>query len=662
MKKLLTLLLCAFSLTASAQYTTTYNSTSYTSPKPYNLDIYYFKAADVPLDPTYRKRVSAMFLWLQNFYKQQMVANGYGTKTFGLWTAQGQPDSVRIVLVNGAHNLDYYRSTTPGGNDSLISEMDAFRAANPALVTSEHRIILTATPSFAAMTDLPYYGIGRSCYATDYPQLDTQYIGQTDTNGTRFVTYFGGIAHELGHGLNLPHSHQTATENAAPAQGESLMAAGNYTLTAQPTFINRAGSAILANCQLFSPVVNTGFYNGHLAGLTALHSVVRGDTLIVSGRFQSNRTVTDINFYQDPGATPTAGYSRVAFSTPPVGVAGDSFWVAMPATEVLQGASTYPPTGPYNLEIELVLANGETSEEIFPFSYANSIPVGPAGFDDNVCDPTSAGWTLTDIGATPPFPGQACWTAATQSLRLKSWGTGLADNADAATFFYVPLLGDDTLVARVTATPSDWNSLAGLMLRTDLTPGSPFTTISSLDTRGVFDYWRTGAGGNTSYNLVTTFALPMWLRLARTGNMVNTWYSADGLSWTAYAIHAQPMGATAYVGLVASGPGAQGVFDNIRLGGRALGINDLEIPAQLSVSPNPAADVLSVLFEGKTTGKAEISLTDVQGKTVRRETLAQQPGSNEVKLDVRHLAAGLYLLRVQGGREAAQVVKVIVAR
>jgi regulation of enolase protein 1 (concanavalin A-like superfamily) len=667
MKKVIALLVlsCCFVLVSSA-FTTIYNGTTYSSTQPYNLDIYYFKAADVPLDAAYRQRISGMMLWLQDYYKQWMITNGYGARTFGLWTEQAQPDTVRIIMINGAHNLSFYQNSisNPGGNDSLINEVADFRAANAALVTSAHSLVLTAAPDLASMHDLPYYGIGRDCYATDYPQLDLQYLGQGGSFGTNFVTYFGGMAHELGHGLNLPHSHQTATENASPAHGESLMAAGNYSLTASPTFINRAGSAILSNCQLFSAVTNTNLYNGHITGITALHASVVGSDLIVSGRFQSNRPVTDINFYQDPGASPTAGYVRVAFSTPPLGALQDSFWVSMPASEVLQDAGTYPPTGPYNLEIELVLANGETSEEIFPFQYSNSLPVAPPGFNDNLCDPVPGNWQLADIGAMPVFPGQACWNAANESLTLKSWGGGLGGSADAATFLYVPVSSDDTIVARVTSVSATWNYLAGLMVRSDLNAASNFVVISALDTRGVFSTWRTNTGDPSSYNVVTTQALPMWLRLARTGNTINTWYSADGSSWTLYDTHTQNFGSTAYMGLVSSGTGAKGVFDSVRvsngllsIGGPARGVS-----AGLATYPNPATDVLNVGFDAVKSGIADMTLTDGTGRIVLHEVHNCGAGPNSISVDTRDVATGLYLLHVQCGDELMQIAKVVIGK
>lgn len=654
------LLLSALPATTNA-YTTTYNGTTYYSTQPYNLDIFYFAATDVTLDPNYNSRVSALMLWLQDYYKTWMINNGRGQRTFGLWTDQAQPTFVRIILVNGAHNLDFYRSSTPGGNDSLRNEVADFRAANPTLVTSEHFLVLTATSGVPNMTGLPYYGIGRTCYATDYPELDLQYIGQGGTVGNDFVTYFGGLAHELGHGLNLPHSHQTASENSNPQYGESLMAAGNYTLTASPTFINFAGTAILNNCQLFATGTDTIFYNGHVAGITSLNSTVIGNLLIVSGRIQSNKPVTDINFYQDPGASPTQGYVRVAFNTQPVNVAQDSFYVVMDANEVLQNSSVYPPTGPYNLEIEIVLSNGETSQEIFPFSYNNSIPVPPADFNLYSCDANPLNWQLTDIGATPIFPGRDCWNAASSSLALSSWGNGFANGVDEVTFYNLPITGDDTITARVTQSPGDYNNLTGLMIRSDLTAHANYVCISSLDNRGVFDIWRDAPGGNLNYNTVTTFPLPMWLRLVRSGNTIYSWYSDDNVNWNLYSTKTQTLNTVAYFGLVTSGNGARGVLDNITISNYFLtNIQNNELTNALIVYPNPAENILNLQFASSHSGKVNLSLKDISGKILISQNNECAAGENNFQMNTSAIAAGIYLLEVISENGLVRVEKVVI--
>lgn len=354
---------CLFFSKINAQtYTSTYNGINYSSTQPYNLNVVYFVANDVPLDPTYKARLSAIMLWAQNFYKQNMINNGYGAKTFGLFTETANPNNVKIIVIHGNQPLSSYPYSD---YSQMNNEINAYFANNPSQKSSKHTLVIAAVPD-QATANVPFYGIGKTCFALDYPQFNIQYLG---TNTYEFTKWFGGMMHELGHGLNLPHSKQTNSENANPNQGMNLMSAGNYTLGASPTFINRAGSAILNNCQVFASAPGITYYNGHNTGLTALHTTYSNGILTVSGSFQSNRPVTDVNIYQDPHSAPhTVGgeaYDRKAWSVSPI---GNTFSVSMPVSEL------EITNGQYNLQIELVLKNGETTFNYYPFTYTNGVP------------------------------------------------------------------------------------------------------------------------------------------------------------------------------------------------------------------------------------------------------------------------------------------------
>lgn len=358
--------LCFLSNPTKAQtYTNTYNGINYSSSRPYNLNVIYFVPNDITLDTTYKARLSALMLWGQNFYKQNMIDNGYGSKTFGLFTETANPNNVKIILIQGAHPSSSY----PYSNYSqLLTEVNAYFTNNPSQKTSEHTLIITATADLAT-ADVPFYGIGKTCFALDYPQFDIQYLG---TNTNSFTLWFGGMMHELGHGLNLPHSLQTNTENNAPNKGMNLMSLGNYTLGMSPTFINRAGTATLNNSQVFANTPGVR-YNGHTATFNSIHTSFSNGNLTVSGTFESNRTVKDINIYQDPYETPSAGYYKTAWSVAPI---GNTYSISMPVSELSTATN-----GSYNLQIELVLDNGEKEFAYFPFSYASGIPDINVNFD-----------------------------------------------------------------------------------------------------------------------------------------------------------------------------------------------------------------------------------------------------------------------------------------
>lgn len=346
-------------------YTTVYNGVNYSSARPYNLNVIYFVPNNVPLDPTYKTRLSGILLWGQNYFQQNMIQNGYGSKTFGLYKETANPNNVKIILIRGQNPDSGYSYRNRGTMDQ---EINTYFANNPSQKTSDHSLIITAVPD-ESHANAPFYGAGKTAFVIDYPQYDIQYLG-TNTHG--FTVWFGGLMHELGHALNLPHCAETKTEHNDPSKGTTLMSFGNYTLGASPTFINRAGAAILNNCQIFADAPGATYYNGNTSAISSLHASYNNGELIVSGTFQSNKPVTDVNFYQNPEQVAFPGNNSITWSVPPT---ANSFNVHMPVSEL-----TYT-TRNYFLVIQLVLKNGETTYEYYPFSYTNGIPTIDFNFD-----------------------------------------------------------------------------------------------------------------------------------------------------------------------------------------------------------------------------------------------------------------------------------------
>ncbi|MES1249765.1 MAG: LamG-like jellyroll fold domain-containing protein, partial [Chitinophaga rupis] len=181
------------------------------------------------------------------------------------------------------------------------------------------------------------------------------------------------------------------------------------------------------------------------------------------------------------------------------------------------------------------------------------------------CQGAPAGWTFTDIGPATT-PGILCYTAPTKNFKITSNGAGLSDPNDTVSFVYTALNGDGVITARVKDVTSTYNTNAGIMIRNSLSPNSGYVFLSSLDTRGVFDQWRSSDGAYTNYNAVTSLPMPMWLRLQRKGNNINSFYSGDGLTWTAYNSYTIALGTSVYVGLASSGRGTVTNIDSVNIG------------------------------------------------------------------------------------------------
>lgn len=184
----------------------------------------------------------------------------------------------------------------------------------------------------------------------------------------------------------------------------------------------------------------------------------------------------------------------------------------------------------------------------------------------NCCQGPPTGWTLTNVGSAP-VPGTVCYTASNGNYTLTCNTSGFGDPNDSVPFVYKPLVGNGQIVARVKDVSSTYNYAGGVMIRNSLQPNSGFVFLNSLDTRGVFDLFRTSDGGSTGYQPVTAFPMPMWLRLQRRGNVVTSYYSSDGTTWTAYHTYTfAALADTIYAGLAATGNGCVTDIDSVSVG------------------------------------------------------------------------------------------------
>lgn len=81
-----------------------------------------------------------------------------------------------------------------------------------------------------------------------------------------------------------------------------------------------------------------------------------------------------------------------------------------------------------------------------------------------------------------------------------------------------------------------------------------------------------------------------------------------------------------------------------------VGVNEVA-KAQMAIYPNPTSDILNVEFTGN--GNTAIaSVLDLSGRTViAGQGFLQSGKASSTQVDLRHLPAGVYLLRVQDGEQ-----------
>jgi phosphatidylserine/phosphatidylglycerophosphate/cardiolipin synthase-like enzyme/regulation of enolase protein 1 (concanavalin A-like superfamily) len=190
---------------------------------------------------------------------------------------------------------------------------------------------------------------------------------------------------------------------------------------------------------------------------------------------------------------------------------------------------------------------------------------GGGGGTSNVPAP----WVTQDVGSVGAA-GSANYSNGTFTVSGAGgdiWGT-----ADAFRYVYQPVSGDTQIVARV-VNMQNTNSFAksGIMLRESLGAGSAHVLIDLRPDGGIEFMTRSSSGGQTTFIAGGAQAFPAWLKLARSGNTVTGYSSANGSTWTTIGSTNVSMGSNANVGMIVNSHNTAvlntSTFDNVGVGG-----------------------------------------------------------------------------------------------
>jgi regulation of enolase protein 1 (concanavalin A-like superfamily) len=165
--------------------------------------------------------------------------------------------------------------------------------------------------------------------------------------------------------------------------------------------------------------------------------------------------------------------------------------------------------------------------------------------------PLPAPWTATDLGSVA---GEGATGLQSGTFIHVSSGTAIGGPADSFRFTSQPLVGDGSIIARVSVQEITgvW-AKAGVMIResTDVNARQAVMVVSP--TQGIAWQYRHNVGGSgvTTVTAADQTA-PVWLKLERVGNRFTGSWSLDGVTWTEAGSTTVSMGPAAVIGLVST--------------------------------------------------------------------------------------------------------------
>lgn len=203
-----------------------------------------FTGSDTDPAPRYRERLTRTMQHIQAFYAKEMERNGFGPLTFKMVSADD--GLLDIHVVRGDKPNDAYNN----GSGKEIRGKVHEHLKTQGIDGSKETVVIFCNltkwdPVQRKMSHhSPYYAGGShqqgTAWQLDSALLDSAEIANIDKDlylhdgqyghislGRYQSIFVGGVAHELGHALGLPHNCQLPCEYER--RGTALMGSGNHT-------------------------------------------------------------------------------------------------------------------------------------------------------------------------------------------------------------------------------------------------------------------------------------------------------------------------------------------------------------------------------------------------------------------------------------------------
>ena len=232
--------------------------------------------------------------------------------------------------------------------------------------------------------------------------------------------------------------------------------------------------------------------------------------------------------------------------------------------------------------------------------------------DIRVVVPTS--WVNHDIGPVG-IKGSADICTENHEFVVNASGTDIWGNTDQFHYIYKPLAGDGQISARVEGfnLTDNWSKV-GVMIRETSSPESAHASVFVTGTNGIVCQFRSSTRG-ISMNVPSGIegpTAPYWVKIARRGNVINAYKSADGIVWNSFYQFTLTMPDTVLIGLAATSHNNGSLLtanftdvvseglEPVRVAGITAGKNILELTegetAEISASLIPANSTVNIIF------------------------------------------------------------------
>lgn len=221
--------------------------------------------------PLYRERLTAIMKDIQKFYAKEMNRIGFGPLTIKL--DEKEDKLLNIHVVRGRKPYSAYE----GGSGAEIRTECLPTLTAAGINADKETIVIFCNmanwdPEKRTITqNSPYYAGGShrngTAWQVDSPILNLDFLAEKGQNvrdgqygdislGRYNSIFIGGVCHELGHALSLPHNRERDDERAA--FGTALMGSGNRSYgeelrgESKGSFLTLAHALRLASHPMFS--------------------------------------------------------------------------------------------------------------------------------------------------------------------------------------------------------------------------------------------------------------------------------------------------------------------------------------------------------------------------------------------------------------------------